>query len=190
MSAAVLIAGGGTGGHLFPGLAVAGGATPSAPGHSGDVRQREGKALESEVLKRAGLPLEPLKASAFRGRGVLGRLKALAQVPPAVWRAMGLIKRHRPGLVLAVGGYAALPLGLAARIKGVPLAVQEQNALAGAYQPGLEQVRQGGVHLVPRRGKRVARRQMRAHGQPGARRTAGTGRRHRAAPAGRGIPGC
>lgn len=130
MSSAVLIAGGGTGGHLFPGLAVAGELRRLRP----DIPVTfvsAGKALESEVLKRAGLPLEPLKASAFRGRGVMGRLKALAQVPPAVWRAMGLIKRHNPGLVLAVGGYAALPLGLAAWLKGVPLAVQEQNASPG-----------------------------------------------------------
>lgn len=130
MSAAVLIAGGGTGGHLFPGLAVAGALRSLRP-EMPVTFVSAGKALESDVLKRAGLPLEPLKASAFRGRGVMGRIKALAQVPPSVWRAMGLIKRHKPGLVLAVGGYAALPLGLAARIKGVPLAVQEQNASPG-----------------------------------------------------------
>ena len=90
-----------------------------------------GRPLESRVLAQAGYGQEVLPAKAFRGKSMLSRLAALAVVPGAVLKAVGLIRRRRPGLVLAVGGYAALPLGLAAWLCRVPLAVQEQNALPG-----------------------------------------------------------
>jgi UDP-N-acetylglucosamine--N-acetylmuramyl-(pentapeptide) pyrophosphoryl-undecaprenol N-acetylglucosamine transferase len=130
MSGCVLIAGGGTGGHLFPALAVAEQMKRLSPG----LRLAfvsAGRPLETRVLGQAGHTLEVLGVRAFRGAGLGGRLASLAMVPGAVMRALGLIKRYRPGLVLAVGGYAALPLGLAARLAGVPLAVQEQNAAPG-----------------------------------------------------------
>ena len=130
MSASLLIAGGGTGGHLFPGLAVASALRQLRP----DLRLAfvsAGRALESRELARAGLPLERLRVRALRGAGWLGRLRALAAVLPAVWQARGLVRRYRPGLVLAVGGYACFPLGLAAFLGRVPLAVQEQNAVPG-----------------------------------------------------------
>ncbi len=130
MSALVLIAGGGTGGHLFPGLAVAGELRRARPGLA-LAFVNAGRPLESRVLAQAGFAQEVLPAKAFRGKGLFSRLAALAVVPGAVLRAMGLIRRRRPGLVLAVGGYAALPLGLAAWLCRVPLAVQEQNALPG-----------------------------------------------------------
>ncbi len=130
MSHTVLIAGGGTGGHLFPALAVADQMKRLSPGLE-LAFVSAGRPLETRVLAQAGHTLEVLKARAFRGAGLGGRLASLAVVPGAVRRALGLIKRYRPGLVLAVGGYAALPLGLAARLAGVPLAVQEQNAVPG-----------------------------------------------------------
>ena len=130
MSACVLIAGGGTGGHLFPGVAVA----KVLAGLRPDMRLAfvgAGKALESEVLKNAGFTLEPLKVRAFVGSGLLGRLRSLGALPGALWAARRLLKRYKPQLVLAVGGYAAFPLGLAAYLSKVPLAVQEQNAVPG-----------------------------------------------------------
>lgn len=130
MSGCVLIAGGGTGGHLFPALAVAAQMRRLRPG----LRLAfvsAGRPLETRVLGQAGYTLEVLRARAFRGAGLAGRLASLAVVPGGVARALGLIRRYRPGLVLAVGGYAALPLGLAARLAGVRLAVQEQNAVPG-----------------------------------------------------------
>ena len=130
MSPTVLIAGGGTGGHLFPGMAVAGQMLAARPGLE-LAFVNAGRPLESRVLAAAGYDQEVLSAKAFRGKGLFARLSALAVVPGSVLRALGLIRRRRPGLVLAVGGYAALPLGLAARLGGVPLAVQEQNAAPG-----------------------------------------------------------
>jgi UDP-N-acetylglucosamine--N-acetylmuramyl-(pentapeptide) pyrophosphoryl-undecaprenol N-acetylglucosamine transferase len=130
MSKGLLIAGGGTGGHLFPGLAVAQAIRALAP-ELELAFVSTGKALESQVLAQAGLELEPIQARAFRGAGWLGRLKSLAALPGALLAARGIIQRRRPALVLAVGGYAAFSLGLMARLMGVPLVVQEQNALPG-----------------------------------------------------------
>ncbi len=130
MSQGMLIAGGGTGGHLFPGLAVAQALKALRP-ELELAFVSTGKALESQVLAQAGFDLEPIAAKAFRGAGWLGRLKSLAALPGALMAARGIIERRRPVLVLAVGGYAAFSLGLMARIRGVSLVVQEQNALPG-----------------------------------------------------------
>jgi len=130
MNSSLLIAGGGTGGHLFPGLAVAQALRVLEPGLE-LAFVSTGKALESQALASAGFDLEPIAARAFRGAGWLGRFKSLAALPGAFLAARGIIKRRQPGLVLAVGGYAALSLGLMARLMGVPLVVQEQNALPG-----------------------------------------------------------
>lgn len=127
---ALLIAGGGTGGHLFPGVAVASELKALKP-ELNLAFVATGKALESEVLARAGYRLEPLSVRALRGAGLLDRVKALAALPRAVWQARRLLAKYRPGCVLAVGGYAAFPLGLAAWLGGVPLLVQEQNAVPG-----------------------------------------------------------
>ncbi len=127
---ALLIAGGGTGGHLFPGVAVADELRALSPGLS-LAFVATGKVLEREVLGRAGYRLEALTVRAFRGAGLLDRLKSLMVLPGAVWQARGLLAKYRPSCVLAVGGYAAFPLGLAAWLKGVPLLVQEQNAVPG-----------------------------------------------------------
>lgn len=130
MSVTVLIAGGGTGGHLFPGLAVARELVRLRPGLRA-VFVGTGKALETRVLSGAGFEHLALKVRAFRGRGLMDRLRSLTALPGAVAAAMGLLSRLRPALVLAVGGYAAFPLGVAAWLRGVPLAVQEQNSVPG-----------------------------------------------------------
>ncbi|MFZ5586563.1 MAG: undecaprenyldiphospho-muramoylpentapeptide beta-N-acetylglucosaminyltransferase [Thermodesulfobacteriota bacterium] len=130
MSGAVLIAGGGTGGHLFPGVAVAQALRALRPDLAVTFVST-GKALESRALAEAGFALAAIPARALRGRGLVERLKALMGLPLACLAAARLIARLRPGLVLAVGGYAAFPLGLMARLMGAPLVVQEQNALGG-----------------------------------------------------------
>jgi UDP-N-acetylglucosamine--N-acetylmuramyl-(pentapeptide) pyrophosphoryl-undecaprenol N-acetylglucosamine transferase len=126
----VFIAGGGTGGHLFPGVAVAQALRELEPGLE-PAFVSTGRALESQLLAQAGLTLLELKVRAFRGTGLWGKLRSLLALPGALLSARGLIKRHRPALVLAVGGYAAFPLGIMAWLSGVPLVVQEQNAIPG-----------------------------------------------------------
>lgn len=124
----IVIAGGGTGGHLFPGLAVAAelrraGATVSWLG------ARRG--LEAERVPQAGIELLALPVTGASGRRAADQVGALLRLPPAVLRAALFLLRRQAGAVLAVGGYAAVPGALAAGAVGVPLVIQEQNARPG-----------------------------------------------------------
>jgi UDP-N-acetylglucosamine--N-acetylmuramyl-(pentapeptide) pyrophosphoryl-undecaprenol N-acetylglucosamine transferase len=124
----VMIMAGGTGGHIFPGLAVA--------------RELESRAvpvvwlgsevgLETRLVPEAGLLLESIAIAGLRGKG----LRTLAVAPPrllrAVAQAMRVMRRHRPRSVLSLGGFAAAPGGVAARLLGRPLLVHEQNRVPG-----------------------------------------------------------
>ena len=123
-----VIAGGGTGGHLFPGLAVAvelqrAGAAVAWLG------ARRG--LEATRVPALGVPLRLLAVTGAVGRSPLARAGAALRMPPAVLQAALFLLRRRAGAVLSVGGYASLPGALAAALLGVPLVLQEQNAVPG-----------------------------------------------------------
>src|SRR5512134_1779970 len=109
MSRTILVAAGGTGGHLFPGIAVA-----------EELRRRDPAArvvfvgtprgLESRIVPRAGYALELLPVLPLKGVGWRRRLLGLLALPRALLRAIGLVLRLRPAAVLGVGGYAGGPL--------------------------------------------------------------------------------
>lgn len=124
----VVIAGGGTGGHLFPGLAVAeelrGRGVPVSW-----IGARRG--LEATRVPAAGIPIRLVPASGAVGRGRLAAAAAVAGLLPGVAAACAHLLRVDAAAVLSVGGYAAMPGALAAGILGVPLVVQEQNAVPG-----------------------------------------------------------
>jgi UDP-N-acetylglucosamine--N-acetylmuramyl-(pentapeptide) pyrophosphoryl-undecaprenol N-acetylglucosamine transferase len=124
----VVIAGGGTGGHLFPGLAVA-----AELVHAGTSVSWLGarRGLEATRVPQAGIPLRllPVTGAAARSRGA--QLSAALRVGPGTALAAAHLLQRRAGAVLAVGGYASLPGALAAGMLGVPTVIQEQNALPG-----------------------------------------------------------
>jgi UDP-N-acetylglucosamine--N-acetylmuramyl-(pentapeptide) pyrophosphoryl-undecaprenol N-acetylglucosamine transferase len=124
----IVIAGGGTGGHLFPGLAVAA-ELRAAGARVAWLGARRG--LETELVPRAGIELLALPVTGAAGMGRGAQLAALLRLPPAVARAAQFLLGRRADAVLAVGGYAAAPGALAAGAVGVPLVIQEQNALPG-----------------------------------------------------------
>jgi len=124
----ILIIAGGTGGHVFPALAVA------------EVLDRQSTpviwlgtplGLEARVVPQAGIPLETVTVRGLRGNGWTGWLKAPWMVARAVLQTLSVLRRHRPRAVLGMGGYVAGPGGIAAWLKGVPLIIHEQNAIAG-----------------------------------------------------------
>ena len=126
----VLIAGGGTGGHLFPGIALAEELLTRHPNN--DVlfvgTQR---GLEARIVPTAGYKLDVISARALKGVGMVRLLLGLLSLPLALFQSWRILVRYRPDVVVGVGGYASGPLVLAARIQRVPTAVQEQNALPG-----------------------------------------------------------
>ena len=128
MSRTVLIAGGGTGGHIFPGLAVAEElAAMGVAVHWLGAR----RGLEGTVVQGRKIPLTLVEIEGIRGRGAAAAARAVTAMPAAVAAAIRLVLRIRPVAVLGVGGYASAAGVLAAGMLGVPWVLQEQNAVPG-----------------------------------------------------------
>ncbi len=127
----VLITGGGTGGHVYPGLAVA-----EALGvMASDVEIRFAgtkRGLEATLVPRAGYYLFVLPASGFRGLGLGARVAFVGNMARGVLGALYVFLRWRPAIVLGTGGYVCAPSLVAARLLGIPCALQEQNAVPGS----------------------------------------------------------
>jgi UDP-N-acetylglucosamine--N-acetylmuramyl-(pentapeptide) pyrophosphoryl-undecaprenol N-acetylglucosamine transferase len=122
----VVVAGGGTGGHLFPGIAVA--EELVARGH--EVRfVGTARGIEAKVCPKEGYALDLIDVAGLKGGGVLGILKGLYRVPKALVQSFAILRRVKPDLVIGVGGYASGPLVLAAVLSGRPTAILEQNSV-------------------------------------------------------------
>lgn len=124
----VLIMAGGTGGHIFPGLAVA------AELGARDVPVvwlgAQG-GLETRLVPQHGVALETLSIGGLRGKGLMTALRMPLRLFAAVRSAHAALKRHAPRSVLSMGGYVAAPGGIAARLARIPLIVHEQNRVPG-----------------------------------------------------------
>lgn len=126
----LIVAGGGTGGHLFPGIAVA-----------TAMRQRvadttvlfigTSRLLEQQALAGLGFSLAALDCGGVKGLGLKTRLRSLLRMPGAVLEARNMLRQFQPDLVLGVGGYVTGPVLLAAKSLGVPIAIHEQNSVPG-----------------------------------------------------------
>lgn len=125
----VLIMAGGTGGHVFPALAVA-----------EELRERSidvtwlgtRRGIEADLVPGADFPIRFIDVVGLRGKsGVVGKLKAPFGLLKALWQALGAVRSVGPQCVLGFGGFASGPGGLAARLLGKPLVIHEQNAIAG-----------------------------------------------------------
>lgn len=126
----VMIAGGGTGGHLFPGVAIAKEFLRRDPG--GEVLFVGSKnGLETTVVPREGFRLETISVSGYVGKGFVGRFSSVARLPLGMVQSWKVVRRFRPQLVVGVGGYAAGPPVWAAARLGVPVILQEQNLYPG-----------------------------------------------------------
>jgi UDP-N-acetylglucosamine--N-acetylmuramyl-(pentapeptide) pyrophosphoryl-undecaprenol N-acetylglucosamine transferase len=124
----VLIMAGGTGGHVFPALAVA------------KVLRERGVevvwlgvpgSMESRLVPANGFPIEWVRVGGIRGKGLKTWLLAPLRILNAVTQAIGVLRRVRPRSVLGLGGYVSGPGGIAARLLRIPLLIHEQNAIAG-----------------------------------------------------------
>jgi UDP-N-acetylglucosamine--N-acetylmuramyl-(pentapeptide) pyrophosphoryl-undecaprenol N-acetylglucosamine transferase len=128
MTAPILIMAGGTGGHVFPALAVA----QALRGHDEQIVWLGGRrGIETELIPQQGIPLEATRIAGLRGKGALTWLLAPVKLIVAIVEAIGVLRRRRPKVVLGMGGFASGPGGLAAWLLRKPLIIHEQNSVAG-----------------------------------------------------------
>ncbi len=124
----ILIMAGGTGGHIFPALAVA----RELQSHSREVVWLGTyRGLEARLIPEAGIPVEWVSISGLRGKGALTLLLAPFRLVWAITQSLIVMLRHRPAAVLGMGGFVSGPGGLAAWLTRRPLVIHEQNAVAG-----------------------------------------------------------
>jgi len=124
----IMMAGGGSGGHVVPLLAVA--RELQSRGHSCVfVGTRTG--FEAKLVPPAGFPLEYIEIGGLKRVGIVRTVQTLAQLPLSVRKVMSLLRQHRPSAIFSMGGYAAGPVVLAALWKRLPLVLMEPNAMPG-----------------------------------------------------------
>lgn len=157
----IMIAAGGTGGHVYPGLAVA------------RALQEQGvnvvwigtrKGLEARVIPEAGIEMAWLNVSGLRGKGVKTLLLAPFKLMQALIEAIGIIKKHKPAAVLGMGGFVAGPGCFVAAIMGKPVLIHEQNAIAGLTNKLLSKVAKQVLEAFPNTFPAAAK--IRAVGNP------------------------
>lgn len=123
-----MIMAGGTGGHVFPALALAE-ALREAACEVVWLGTRRG--IEARLVPAAGIPVEWIAIGGLRGKGIATLLAAPFALLRALWQSLRAMWRHRPAVVVGLGGYVTGPGGIAARLAGRPLVIHEQNAIAG-----------------------------------------------------------
>lgn len=126
----LLIAGGGTGGHIFPGLAVGKEILKRYP-ESEILFVTGDRKIESDILKGAGMKRVSITVEGIKGRGLIKTIRAAIKLPYGFYQAVIIIKRFCPDVVLGVGGYSAGPVCLAACIMRIKTAIHEQNSYPG-----------------------------------------------------------
>jgi UDP-N-acetylglucosamine--N-acetylmuramyl-(pentapeptide) pyrophosphoryl-undecaprenol N-acetylglucosamine transferase len=126
----IVIAGGGTGGHLFPGIAIAQEFETRNPA-SKIIFVSTGNPLERSVLSKTGYPLQTVTVAGIKGRGLWNQIKSVAKIPKGILEANRILKNFSPDLTVGLGSYSAGPVVFAAWLRRIPIAVHEQNILPG-----------------------------------------------------------
>ncbi len=142
----IIIMAGGTGGHVYPGLAVA-----EALRERGIEVSWLGtrRGLESQLVPKAGFAIDYIAIAGLRGKGVAGWLLAPLRLTLALVQAVGVMWRRRPAAVLGMGGFVTGPGGVAAKLLGKPLLIHEQNALAGLTNRWLSRIADAVLEAFP-----------------------------------------
>ncbi|MBT8342071.1 MAG: undecaprenyldiphospho-muramoylpentapeptide beta-N-acetylglucosaminyltransferase, partial [Desulfatitalea sp.] len=126
----LVVAGGGTGGHLFPGIALAQAFMARRLGNQ-VLFINAGRYLDVTVLQQSAWPYATIPIEGIKGRGMFNQLKTVGMIPRSIWRAASILKSFSPHVVLGVGGYSAGPVVVAAWCMGIPTVLHEQNRLPG-----------------------------------------------------------
>jgi len=142
----VMILAGGTGGHIFPGLAVA--ACLRGRGVAVHWLGAQG-GMECQKVPAANIPMDTVQISGLRGKGLKRWLSLPWNLGHAVWQARAVMRTQKPTCAVSFGGYAAGPGGLAARFSGVPLVIHEQNRIPGLTNRVLARIARNVLQAFP-----------------------------------------
>ncbi len=135
----LMVAGGGTGGHIYPAIAIAREYVSRDPSRRVVFVGTE-YGLEKTIVPKAGFPLEFISVGGLKGKGGLDLVRNVMRLPVGFVQAFNLIGKHKPDAVLGVGGYSSGPVLLAAWLRGVPTMIHEQNAFPGLANRWLAKV--------------------------------------------------
>jgi UDP-N-acetylglucosamine--N-acetylmuramyl-(pentapeptide) pyrophosphoryl-undecaprenol N-acetylglucosamine transferase len=142
MALSVLIAGGGTGGHLYPGIAVAREIATRVPdAQVAFVGTAAG--IEARVIPREGFPLDVIRSAGLKGKAIGALIRGLGLLPLSAIDAWNVVTRRRPAVVIGVGGYSSGPVVLIAALRGIRTLLIEQNAMPGLTNRMLARVVDG-----------------------------------------------
>src|SRR6476469_3877334 len=130
MALRVVIAGGGTGGHLYPGIAVARELLARQPDAQISFAGTA-KGIESRVIPREGFPLDLIRSGGLKGKSIADRVRGAMLLPVSLGDAWSIVSARRPDLVIGVGGYSSGPVVLMAALRGTTTMLLEQNAVPG-----------------------------------------------------------
>ena len=130
MSQIWVIAGGGTGGHFFSGVAI-GDAVQARDPDARVIYVGTRAGIEGRIAEVEGLDVRFIEVAGIKGKSLSHRLRTVARLPGSLWQSMALLREIRPAMVVGVGGYASGPVLLAAWMMGLPTAVMEQNSVPG-----------------------------------------------------------
>ncbi|HUL60768.1 MAG TPA: undecaprenyldiphospho-muramoylpentapeptide beta-N-acetylglucosaminyltransferase [Anaeromyxobacteraceae bacterium] len=161
----MMVAGGGTGGHVFPGVALAEEVVTRHPAND-VVFVGTARGLEATVVPQAGFPIELIDVKGLKGKGFAGALLNLLLLPNAFLQSWRVLRRWRPDMVVGVGGYASGPVVLAAWLMRIPTAVQEQNAIAGLTNRVLGRFVKAAFTAFPEAARHFRRRKVYQLGNP------------------------
>jgi UDP-N-acetylglucosamine--N-acetylmuramyl-(pentapeptide) pyrophosphoryl-undecaprenol N-acetylglucosamine transferase len=126
----LLVAGGGTGGHLFPGLALGEEVKTRHP-RNDVLFVGSARGIEAREVPKAGYPLRIIDVGPLKRQGFFGLIKGLFRLPRSLFQSIRIIQQFDPDVVVGVGGYSSGPVVFAAWLMGIATAIQEQNALPG-----------------------------------------------------------
>lgn len=146
MAKKLLVMAGGTGGHVFPAIAVA----RELQQQGWEIRWLGTRdRMEAELVPKHQIPIEFIEISGLKGKGIGALLKAPFAIIKAVWQARKIIKSYQPDAVLGMGGYVSGPGGVAAKLCGVPVILHEQNAVAGLTNKWLSKIARRTLQAFP-----------------------------------------
>ena len=161
----MLVAGGGTGGHVFPGIALAEEVVTRHPGNDAVFVGTE-RGLEATIVPKEGFPIELIDVKGLKGKTLLESLRSLVLLPLAFVQSARILRRWRPDVVVGVGGYASGPVAVVAWLMRIPTVVQEQNAIPGFTNRVLGRIAKAIFTAFPEAAHHFPRRKVYQLGNP------------------------